>query len=60
MRPRYVLAPEAALDLVMIWRYVKHNAGLETAKHIEAAILEKILFLGKTFRRRALEVGFNG
>jgi hypothetical protein len=32
MRRRYVLAPDAALDLVQIWRYLKNNASLEIAE----------------------------
>jgi hypothetical protein len=31
MRRRYVLAPEAALDLVRIWRYIMTNPSLEMA-----------------------------
>ena len=45
MRRRYVLAPEAALDLVRIWRYVKNNASLEMADRVESAIREKIAHL---------------
>jgi plasmid stabilization system protein ParE len=41
MRHRYVLAPEAALDLVQIWRYLKNNAGLEVADRVESAIRER-------------------
>jgi hypothetical protein len=32
-----VLAPEAALDLVQIWRYMKH-ASLEMADRVETVI----------------------
>lgn len=45
MRGRYVLAPEAALDLVQIWRYIKKNAGLEMADRVESVIREKIVYL---------------
>ena len=45
MRRRYVLAPEAALDLVQIWRYIKRNANLEMADRVESAIREKIVYL---------------
>jgi len=31
MKARYVLAPEAALDLVQIWRYVKKQSNVTTA-----------------------------
>jgi antitoxin ParD1/3/4/toxin ParE1/3/4 len=42
---RYILAPEAALDLVEIWRYLKNNASVEIAERVERAIREKIVFL---------------
>jgi hypothetical protein len=29
---RYILAPEAALDLVEIWRYLKNKANVEIAE----------------------------
>ena len=45
MRARYVLAAEAALDLVRIWRYIKSNASLEVADRVEAAIRGKISYL---------------
>jgi len=45
MTARYVLSPEAANDLVGIWRYIGAQASFETADHVEAAILERILFL---------------
>jgi antitoxin ParD1/3/4 len=45
VRRRYILAPEAALDLVQIWRYIKNNASLEMADRVESVIREKIVFL---------------
>jgi plasmid stabilization system protein ParE len=45
MRRRYVLAPEAAIDLVKIWRYIKRQTGNEMADRVEAAIPEQIVFL---------------
>ncbi len=45
MRRRYVLAPEAALDLVQIWRYIKNNGSLEMADRVESVICEKIAYL---------------
>ncbi|HTB18543.1 MAG TPA: type II toxin-antitoxin system RelE/ParE family toxin [Bryobacteraceae bacterium] len=45
MRGRYVLAPEAALDLVQIWTYIKNSASLQIADRVESAIREKIVFL---------------
>ena len=45
MRARYVLPPEAALDLVRIWRHIKNNASLEMADRVESVIREKIAYL---------------
>jgi toxin ParE1/3/4 len=45
MTSRYVLAPDAAVDLVQIWRYLRQHSSLATANRIESTILEKILFL---------------
>ncbi|HZS26919.1 MAG TPA: type II toxin-antitoxin system RelE/ParE family toxin [Candidatus Angelobacter sp.] len=45
MSVRYVLAPEAAADLVQIWRYIKKNSSILTADHVESVILDKIVFL---------------
>ena len=47
MKARYVLAPEAALDLVQIWLYIKNNASLETANRVESVIREKIAYLAR-------------
>ncbi len=48
MSVRYVLAPEAALDLVQIWRYIKKKGSVEMADRVEAVIREKIVFLAGT------------
>lgn len=48
MTPRYLLAPEAALDLIQIWRYIKTQSGAETADRVESVIRERIRFLAKT------------
>jgi antitoxin ParD1/3/4 len=42
---RYVLAPEAAFDLVAIWRYLKKKGSVEVAEKVERAIRDKIAFL---------------
>ena len=47
MKARYVLAPEAALDLAHIWRYIKRESSIEMADRVESAIREKIVFLSK-------------
>ncbi len=45
MRERYVLAPEAAIDLVQIWRHIKKQSSVTMADHVEAVIRDKIVFL---------------
>jgi len=47
MKPRYVLAPEAAEDLVSIWRYIKQRSSLEAADRVESEIRERIVFLSR-------------
>ena len=44
---RYVLAPEAALDLVQIWRYIKKNVSLQMADRVESVIRDKIVYLAE-------------
>ena len=48
MRAGYVLAPEAAVDLVGIWRYVWEHSSTATADRVESEILNKFLFLSRT------------
>jgi plasmid stabilization system protein ParE len=43
-RARYVLAPQAASDLVEIWRYIEQHSSLATADHVESVIREKFVF----------------
>jgi antitoxin ParD1/3/4/toxin ParE1/3/4 len=47
MKPRYVLAPEAARDLVSIWRHIKEQSSLEMAARVESAIRERVVLLAK-------------
>src|SRR5260370_33403314 len=47
MTRRYVLAPEAALDLVQIWRYIKGQSSVEIADHVESVIRDRIAFLAE-------------
>jgi plasmid stabilization system protein ParE len=47
MKPRYVLAPEAAEDLVAIWRYIQRHSSLEMADRVESVIRERIVFLAR-------------
>jgi|SRR5450631_255393 toxin ParE1/3/4 len=48
MSVRYVLAPEAALDLVQIWRYIKKQSSVVVADRVESVIRNKIVFLART------------
>jgi plasmid stabilization system protein ParE len=48
MSVRYVLAPEAALDLVQIWRYIKKQSSVTGADRVESVIRDKIVFLART------------
>jgi antitoxin ParD1/3/4/toxin ParE1/3/4 len=48
MRVRYILAPEAALDLAQIWRYIKKQSSVRVADRVESVIREKIAFLART------------
>jgi toxin ParE1/3/4 len=48
MSARYVLAPQAALDPVEIWRYIKEQSSVTIANRVESAILERITFLAGT------------
>ncbi len=45
MSVRYVLAPEAALDLVQIWRYLKKESSVAVADRVESVIRDRIVFL---------------
>lgn len=46
-RRRFVLAPEAAEDLVAIWRFIKNRASVQIADRVEAEIRKRIFFLTK-------------
>ena len=48
MMRRYVLAPQAAEDLVEIWRHLASEANAETAERVETEIRKKIEFLART------------
>jgi len=48
MSVRYVLAPQAAIDLVEIWRYIKEQSSLAIADRVETAIREKFAFFAQT------------
>lgn len=45
MTPRYILAPEAAQDLIRIWRYLNERGGVDVADRVEFSIRDRILFL---------------
>ncbi len=45
MKRRYILAPQAARDLVQIWRYIKNESSQETADRVESVIRSKFVYL---------------
>lgn len=45
MRTRYVLAPEAARDLVQIWLYIRKQSSVQMADRVESVIRDRIVFL---------------
>jgi plasmid stabilization system protein ParE len=45
MKRRFLLAPQAARDLVRIWRYVKKESDQETADRVESVIRSKFVYL---------------
>jgi len=47
MKRRYILAPQAARDLVAIWRYIKKESSQETADRVESVIRSKFLYLAE-------------
>jgi|SRR5579864_1056581 len=48
MTSRYILAPEAAQDLVEIWRYITKQSNAEMANDVESVIRDRIVFLSGT------------
>jgi plasmid stabilization system protein ParE len=48
MSARYVLAPEAAADLVEIWLYIREHSSTAVANRVESTILERFAFLART------------
>lgn len=48
MSVRYVLAPQAALDLAEIWHYIKEQTSIRIADRIESGIRERMAFLAAT------------
>ena len=47
MKRRFVLAPEAVLDLAQIWRYIRKRSSVGTADRVESEIRRKIVFLAE-------------
>lgn len=47
MKRRYLLAPQAAHDLVGIWRHISIEAGRDAANRVEAVIRSKIGLLAE-------------
>jgi plasmid stabilization system protein ParE len=50
LNARYVLAPQAARDLVDIWQYLTENASHATADRVESVSKEKFAFLAENPR----------
>ena len=50
MKARYVVAPEAARDLVQIWDYVARHTSRSAADQVESVILQKMTFLSQNPR----------
>jgi plasmid stabilization system protein ParE len=48
MKPLYLVAPQAALDLVEIWRYIQERSSIAMADRVESVILEKLALLAKS------------
>ncbi len=47
MSSRYILAPQAAQDLVEIWTFIKNQGSLGIADHVESVIHDRIVFLSE-------------
>ena len=47
MKRRYVLSPQAARDLVAIWRYIKKESSKEIADRVESVIRGKCVHLAE-------------
>jgi antitoxin ParD1/3/4/toxin ParE1/3/4 len=45
MNTRYILAPDAAQDLVDIWRYIKQQSSETLADRVESVIRARLAFL---------------
>jgi antitoxin ParD1/3/4 len=48
MSATYVLAPQAAADLVEIWYYIKEQSSSTVANRVESVILDQLSFLART------------
>jgi toxin ParE1/3/4 len=48
MSVRFVLAPQAALDLFEIWQYIKEQTNVSTADRVESAIRKRMAVLAET------------
>jgi len=45
MGARYVLAPQAVLDLFEIWYYIKEHASVTIANQVESVMRDRMAFL---------------
>ncbi len=44
MKRRYIPAPQAARELVQIWRYIKKESSQQTADRVESVIRSKFVY----------------
>jgi plasmid stabilization system protein ParE len=47
MKRRFVVAPQAARDLIDIWHYIQHESSRETADRVESVIRSKFAYLAQ-------------
>lgn len=48
MKRRYLLSPQAAHDLVGIWRYISQESGRDAADRVESVIRRKLVLLAES------------
>ena len=47
MKARYLLSPEAAVDLAEIWNYIKEQTSTLMADRVESVIRDRLVFLSR-------------
>jgi plasmid stabilization system protein ParE len=51
MSRRYILAPQAARDVVQIWGHIKNESSRQTADRVESVIRSKFVYLASQSMR---------